>query len=425
MRKWLYIGLLFGLLCSPLALYAQEAPIKVASGYCGDGENYENVTWTVYSNDSLSIVGTGAMGSNSNGEGYNNFESDLRQKVRTVYFSDGLTYIGRYALSYLSNLAYITVDPKNEFYDSRDNCNCLIETGTKTLLFTSLNCFIPDGVEILRDYAISDAYGITSIRIPRSVKQMGESAPPTNRSTPFVTLTMKDIWVEWETEEELPKWMMNNPSIMYAYNITLHVPCGTEEMYSKATPWKTCKAIEKHGCCEIDGGDCSDAGDESIIWSYDECGTLWIRGVGKMKQYETPQARPWAQYSNYIDSIAIEEGITSLGTNAFHGLFKVHAVHIPKSVTHIGRQTFGMCYLDDIYVHGEEEVLNFAEGMPTEGFESVVPTLHVPCPMEENYRTAEGWKDYTIVTDYDETYTVTAKVNDTIMGEVTIEPIQE
>jgi len=184
--------------------------------------------------------------------------------------------------------------------------------------------------------------------------------------------------------------------------------------------WKECKAIVEEGCSEIAGGDCSDAGDESIIWSYDECGTLWIRGVGKMKQYETPLARPWAQYSNYIDSIAIEEGITSLGTNAFHGLFKVHAVHIPKSVTHIGRQTFGMCYLDDIYVHGEEEVLNFAEGMPTEGFESVVPTLHVPCPMEENYRTAEGWKDYTIVTDYDETYTVTAKVNDDTMGEVEI-----
>lgn len=429
-KQLLYIGWLVGLLLgSPLFVCAQDEPTVVASGFCGDGDNYENVTWTIYSNDSLAVIGTGAMGTNSiNFSGYAG--QFLPEKVKKAYFSDGLTYIGRYALSYLHNLAYITVDPANEYYDSRDNCNCLIETKTKTLLFTSLNCFIPNGVEIIRDYAISDAYGIESIRIPRSVKQMGEEAPGVD-GPPICALSLKDLYLEWETKEELPVWV--HPTYTetkiptsVANNLTLHVPCGTKEMYENAKPWNTCKAIEEYGCCVIAEGDCSDAGDGSVTWAFDECGTLWIRGAGNMKKYESPNSRPWAQYTNKIDSIVIEEGITRIGTNAFYGCIKVPFIDIPKSVNHISTDAFAMCYFDDIYVHWEgTEIPNFPAGMPTEAYSSTnTPTLHVPCDSEEAFRAAEGWKDYTIVTDYDETYTVSAEVNDGTMGEVTIE-IQE
>lgn len=256
-KRLLYIGLLFGLsiLLSP-SLYAQSAPTVVATGNCGDQEpSYDgcvhvsdqpNATWTLYSDSTLVIEGTGRMGS---------YVTDYRNmygsKIKSVHFSAGIEYIGRYALSYLNNLEKITVDPANPYYESPDNCNCLIEkenvNDTSVLLFIG-NGFIPDGVEVLRDYAICDNYRMTSVTIPRSVKQMGETEPPCGigHYTPFYLPSLSEIHVQWTSADELPTWMMN-PSIYMASYITLYVPCGTKSIYKSALPWKNCKAIIEEG----------------------------------------------------------------------------------------------------------------------------------------------------------------------------------
>lgn len=256
-KRLLYIGLLFGLsiLLGP-SLYAQSAPTVVATGNCGDQEpSYDgcvhvsdqpNATWTLYSDSTLVIEGTGRMGS---------YVTDYRNmygsKIKSVHFSAGIEYIGRYALSYLNNLEKITVDPANPYYESPDNCNCLIEkenvNDTSVLLFIG-NGFIPDGVEVLRDYAICDNYRMTSVTIPRSVKQMGETEPPCGigHYTPFYLPSLSEIHVQWTSADELPTWMMN-PSIYMASYITLYVPCGTKSIYKSALPWKNCKAIIEEG----------------------------------------------------------------------------------------------------------------------------------------------------------------------------------
>ena len=256
-KRLLYIGLLFGLsiLLSP-SLYAQSAPTVVATGNCGDQEpaydgcvhvsDQPNATWTLYSDSTLVIEGTGRMGS---------YVTDYRNmygsKIKSVHFSAGIEYIGRYALSYLNNLEKITVDPANPYYESPDNCNCLIEkenvNDTSVLLFIG-NGFIPDGVEVLRDYAICDNYRMTSVTIPRSVKQMGETEPPCGigHYTPFYLPSLSEIHVQWTSADELPTWMMN-PSIYRANQITLYVPCGTKSIYKSALPWKNCKTIIEEG----------------------------------------------------------------------------------------------------------------------------------------------------------------------------------
>lgn len=45
-----------------------------------------------------------------------------------------------------SNVETITVHPDNRFYDSRDNCNAIIETATNTLLTGCKNTIIPNSV---------------------------------------------------------------------------------------------------------------------------------------------------------------------------------------------------------------------------------------------------------------------------------------
>lgn len=71
--------------------------------------------------------------------------------------------------SYNSSLSSIVVSPNNLVYDSRNNCNCLIETATNTLLLGSVNSFIPNTVEIIASRAFSGV-PITSIVIPNSVR---------------------------------------------------------------------------------------------------------------------------------------------------------------------------------------------------------------------------------------------------------------
>lgn len=424
MRKWLYIGLLFGLLlCSSASLCMAADP---TTGYCGDvfsqgdcasGSDQPNATWTLYNGDSVVIDGTGSMGSYVDME-YRHYYNSY---IKAVHFSAGIEHVGRYALSYLPNLERITVDPNNPYYESPDNCNCLIEKENeydKNVLLYIGNGYIPEGVEVLRDYAIHDNYRLTSITIPRSVKQMGETKTPCTigSSSPFDLESLTEIHVQWTTEDELPKWTMTT-KIRNAYKITLYVPCGTAEMYKKAAGWKECKAIVEEGCCEIAGGECGHDETDKVHWSLDGCGTMTISGEGRMKSYDSSQDRPWKSYTNQIKRIVIEDGITKIGRNAFTGCVQADTVEIAKSVTTISANAFWIGNWTDFFVHWDEEIPDWPENMTsyTDGI-----TLHVPCGTEVKYEAMEGWQDYTIVADYDETFSVTSKPNDDTMGEVEI-----
>ena len=64
------------------------------------------------------------------------------------------------------NLTSITVDTANTRYDSRDNCNAIIETSTNTLLIGCVGTVIPGTVTSIGDYAFANLSGLTSITIP-------------------------------------------------------------------------------------------------------------------------------------------------------------------------------------------------------------------------------------------------------------------
>ena len=74
-----------------------------------------------------------------------------------------------------------------------------------------------------------------------------------------------------------------------------------------------------------------------------ENGTLTISGTGNMPDYDNVWDIPW--YSNYekINSIVIENGVTSIGHSAFEGCSSLTSVTIPNSVTSIGSVAFAHC----------------------------------------------------------------------------------
>ena len=74
-----------------------------------------------------------------------------------------------------SKISKITVAEGNPVYDSRSNCNAVIETATNKLLFGCRNTIIPEDVVIIGNYAFFDSKDLTELHIPASVTKIGEN----------------------------------------------------------------------------------------------------------------------------------------------------------------------------------------------------------------------------------------------------------
>ena len=96
--------------------------------------------------------------------------------LTSIAISDSVTSIGRGAFESCKSLTSITVDSNNKIYDSRDNCNALIETSTNTLIRGCKNTIIPNNVTSIGGSAFDGCKSLTSIIIPSSVTKIDYSA---------------------------------------------------------------------------------------------------------------------------------------------------------------------------------------------------------------------------------------------------------
>ena len=84
--------------------------------------------------------------------------------------------IGELAFVGCSALTSISVEEGNTFFDSRENCNALIETATNKLVAGCRNTIIPNSVTSIGDCAFRNCEALTSITIPESVTSIGDEA---------------------------------------------------------------------------------------------------------------------------------------------------------------------------------------------------------------------------------------------------------
>ncbi len=99
-----------------------------------------------------------------------------------------------------------------------------------------------------------------------------------------------------------------------------------------------------------------------LQWKLTKSGTLTISGNGDMPDFNfgnpSVSNRPWNDNIGSIQKIIIEDGVTSIGSNAFRKC-DVYSVSIPKSVKKIGNNAFRECrkisyvYLEGVVTIGE------------------------------------------------------------------------
>ncbi len=94
----------------------------------------------------------------------------------SISFPASATSIGDDLFSDCNKLVSVTVAPDNPVYDSRDNCNAIIETATNTLIDGCMGTVIPESVTSLGRNAFFELPELKSITLPDSITSIGTCA---------------------------------------------------------------------------------------------------------------------------------------------------------------------------------------------------------------------------------------------------------
>ena len=89
----------------------------------------------------------------------------------------------------------------------------------------------------------------------------------------------------------------------------------------------------------VESGTCG----ENVKWTLTKDGTLTISGTGAMTDYVFSDEAPWRSFRSQVKTVVIENGVTSIGNNAFYNCSSLTSVTIPSSITSIGDLAFYNC----------------------------------------------------------------------------------
>jgi len=180
-----------------------------------------------------------------------------------------------------------------------------------------------------KDYRSS----ITSVIIESGVTSIGKNA--FNNCTGLTSATV-----------DAPDCTLGNGAFEGCSNLkAIYVPSDLVGHYKTKTAWSVYASIIMENI--ISQGYCGAEGhEEDVTWVLKNIShnyTLTISGTGAMADYNGLSERPWDSYAKGIETIVIEDGVTSIGSSAFYDCASLTAVTIPAGVTTIGKYAFENC----------------------------------------------------------------------------------
>ena len=237
----------------------------------------------------------------------------------------------------------------NPVYDSRDNCNAIIETATNTLITGCKNTVIPSSVTSIGGSAFGGC-SLTSICIP----SIGDGA---------------------------------------FYNCASLISIAVEEGNPVYDSRDNCNAIIETATNSLITG-CKNTVIPSSVTSI---GRLAFGGCSRTS-ISIPCSVTSIGYGAFhgcsdLTFITIPESVTSIGSSAFYECGSLTYITIPKSVTSIGNFAFAACSkLTDFYCFAEDVLSLDNTAFLSTDISSA--TLHVPAVSLQQYQTTATWRGF-------------------------------
>ena len=146
--------------------------------------------------------------------------------LTTVSIGSSLSSMVGNPFANCNNLAQITVSLDNTTYDSRENCNAIIETSNNKLVVGCKNTVIPNTVTSIGYCAFYNCQGLTSVVIPSSVTTLDEAAFVFCSALTSITLI-----------SAVPPTLNVNSLGSVDRDIPVYIPCGSLSAYQNAEGW--------------------------------------------------------------------------------------------------------------------------------------------------------------------------------------------
>lgn len=318
--------------------------------------------------------------------------------LESIRISASVSKIGSRMFAGCPNLKSIVVEEENEKYDSRENCNAIVETATNTLVcgtenstipstITAIgngafaetglkNIVIPEGVTSIELQAFENCQDLESVTLPQSLKKLGYHV--------FANSGLTSLVIP-EGITYLPQGTFNGCKNLET--VTLPTTLETIEYNAFSNSGLTSIFIPK-GVTNISSTSFNYCGKLSTISVSDENTTYDSRNnCNAIIQTATNQILRGT--SNTI----IPNTATSIGDNAFNDINSLTSIVIPESVTSIGLYAFRFC-------NSLAEVVCKAKVAPqlkSEAFSNDIlskATLYVPEESVESYKTDGEWKKF-------------------------------
>ena len=285
-----------------------------------------------------------------------------------ITIPDSVTSIGECAFLHCGGLESITVEAGNSVYHSSGNC--LIETGSKTLITGCKNSEIPtDGsVTYIGSYAFESCSGLTEITIPDSVTGIGdgaffecsglESVTIGNGVTGIGERAFADC--DGLTEITIPDSVTSIGGWAFADCRGLTIYCEADSQPSEwDSTWNSDYMDVTRDCPVVWNCNNSNVADDGYMYAViggiryalkSDIATVARQATTLSGAISVPES---VTYQGLMTYQGLSYSVTRIGDGAFEDCSGLTDITIPDSVTSIGVAAFGACYgLTSVYYTG-------------------------------------------------------------------------